>query len=154
MTHTPPPSCLGVGGFERAAPSAADPEKQINFEFESTVKLKLEFDFDFDLKSGSNFNKVGVKVVQFQLINSKLKANGLRFGPQECHFGDQNDPRMVNIRMFIIWGGREVPPGSPEAPRTAYTAVDCTPPPGPWCTVAPDQPLAPGPGETTFNYYF
>ena len=27
LTHTPLPSSLGVGGFERAAPSAADPEK-------------------------------------------------------------------------------------------------------------------------------
>ena len=46
--------------FERAAPSAADPEKQIAFEFKFTVKLKLEFDFDFDLMSGSDFNKMGV----------------------------------------------------------------------------------------------
>ena len=30
LTHTPRPSSLGVGGFERAAPSAADPEKKDN----------------------------------------------------------------------------------------------------------------------------
>ena len=28
LTHTPRPSSLGVGGFQRAAPSAADPEKE------------------------------------------------------------------------------------------------------------------------------
>ena len=54
--------------FERAAPSAADPPKKMDFEFKFTVKLKLEFEFefefDFDLISGSNFNKVGVKVAQ------------------------------------------------------------------------------------------
>ena len=27
LTHTPLPSSLGVGGFERAAPTAADPER-------------------------------------------------------------------------------------------------------------------------------
>ena len=35
LTRTPLPSSLGVGGFERAAPSAADPEKKnVAFEFE------------------------------------------------------------------------------------------------------------------------
>ena len=28
LAHTPLPSCLGVGGLKRAAPSAADPEKK------------------------------------------------------------------------------------------------------------------------------
>ena len=72
LNHTPPPSCLGVGGFERAAPSAADPEKQIAFEFKFTVKLKLEFDFDFDLISGSNFNKMGVEVVQISTYHFQI----------------------------------------------------------------------------------
>ena len=133
-------------------PLPPTPKKQIAFDFKFTVKLKLEFDFDFDLISGSNFNKMAV-LFKFQLITSKFKANGLRSGPQECNFGDQNRPEMINIRMFIIWGGREVPPGGPEATRTAYARVDCTPPPGPPCTPFPLQPLAPGPGETTFNYF-
>ena len=63
-----PQSCT----FERAAPSAADPEKQIAFEFKFTVKLKLEFDFDFDLISGSNFNKMGVKVVQISTYHFQI----------------------------------------------------------------------------------
>ena len=45
-------------------PLPPTPKKQIAFEFKFTVKLKLEFDFDFDLISGSNFNKMVVKVVQ------------------------------------------------------------------------------------------
>ncbi len=86
---------------------------------------------------------------KFQLITSKFKADGLRSGPEECNFGDHKGPRMINIRTFIIGGVREVPPGSPEGPWTAYTAVDCTPPPG---TLVNN--FAPGPGETTFNCYF
>ena len=57
--------------FERAAPSAADPEK-IDFEFKFTFRRKLEFDFDFDLISGSNFNKMGVKIVQISTYHFQL----------------------------------------------------------------------------------
>ena len=126
-------------------PLPPTPRKKIDFEFKFTVKLKLEFDFDL---------KCELKLPKFQPIASKFEANGLRSGPQECNFGDQNGPQMINIRTFIIWGVPQVPPGGPEATRTAYTRVDCTPPPGPWCTGCMLQPLAPGPRETTFNYYF
>ena len=47
-------------------------KKQIAFEFKFTVKLKLEFDFDFDLISGSNFNKMGVKVVQISTYHFQI----------------------------------------------------------------------------------
>ena len=58
--------------FEISAPSAADREKTIAFEFKFTVKLKLEFDFDFDLISGSNFNKMGVEVVQISTYHFQI----------------------------------------------------------------------------------
>ena len=48
------------------------PKKQIGFEFKFTVKLKLEFDFDFDLISGSNFNKMGVTVVQISTYHFQI----------------------------------------------------------------------------------
>ena len=47
LTRTPPPSSLGVGGFERAAPSAADPEKKTTSH------------------SNSNFNQVNIKIPSF-----------------------------------------------------------------------------------------
>ena len=47
-------------------------EEKIAFEFKFTVKLKLEFDFDFDLISGSNFNKMGVKVVQISTYHFQI----------------------------------------------------------------------------------
>ena len=47
LTRTPPPSSLGVGGFERAAPSAADPEKKETSH------------------SNSNFNQVNIKIPSF-----------------------------------------------------------------------------------------
>ena len=60
---------------------------------------------------------------------------------------DQNRP-------FLIRGGPEGPPGAPKASWTAYTAADCTLPPGTlWNTLYVPAP-APGPGETTFTYYF
>ena len=58
--------------FGRAVPSAADPENKIDFEFKFTVKLKLEFDFDFDLISDSNFNKMGLKVVQISTYHFQI----------------------------------------------------------------------------------
>ena len=48
------------------------PLKKIDFEFKFTIKLKLEFDFDFDLISGSNFNKMGVKVVQISTYHFQI----------------------------------------------------------------------------------
>ena len=53
-------------------PLPPTPKKQIAFEFKFTVKLKLEFDFDFDLISGSNFNKMGVKVVQISTYHFQI----------------------------------------------------------------------------------
>ena len=64
------------GRFERAAPSAADPEKTIDFESKFTFKPKLESGFDLNWE---------LKLLKFQLIAFKFKANRLRFGPQECH---------------------------------------------------------------------
>ena len=60
LTHTPLPSCLGVGGFQRAAPSAADPEKK-HFEFKLAFKLEFAFKFkiawqvEFELEFTSTF---------------------------------------------------------------------------------------------------
>ena len=75
-------------------------------------------------------------------------------GPQESHFGDPNDSQMVKNRTFLIRGGPEVPPGAPEASWTAYTAADCTLPPGTLGNTWGGSAPAPGPGETTFTYYF
>ena len=55
-------------GFERAAPS------------KFTVRFKLELDFDLEWE---------LKLPKVQLIASKFKR---RLGPQEWHFGNQNDP--------------------------------------------------------------
>ncbi len=52
--------------FERAAPSAAAPDKKINFELKFTFRLKLEFDFDL---------KAELKLLKFQLFAFKFKAN-------------------------------------------------------------------------------
>ena len=61
---------------------------------------------------------------------------------------------MIKNPPFLIRGGPDAPPGAPKASWTAYTAADCTLPPGTrvynWYRPAP----APGPGETTFTYYF
>ena len=95
-----------------------------------------------------------MKFLHFQRIAFKFKANGVCSGPQECHFGDQKDSQMIKNRPFLIRGAPDAPPGAPKASWTAYTAADCTLPPGTrvynWGGSAP----APGPGETTFTYYF
>ena len=46
------------------------------------------------------------------------------------------------------------PPDAPKASWTAYTAADCTLPPGTLGTTLVGSAPAPGPGETTFTYYF
>ena len=61
--------CSNSKGLRPLPPT---PKKQIAFEFKFTVKLKLEFDFDFDLISGSNFNKMGVKVVQISTYHFQI----------------------------------------------------------------------------------
>ena len=61
---------------------------------------------------------------------------------------------MIKNRPFLIRGAPDAPPGAPKASWTAYTAADCTLPPGTlWYTFRGPAP-APGPGETTFTYYF
>ena len=69
-------------------------------------------------------------------------------------FGNQKDSQMIKNRPFLIRGAPDAPPGAPKASWTAYTAADCTLPPGTLgyslCGSAP----APGPGETTFTYCF
>ena len=83
-------------------------------------------------RSSSNFNKVEVtlNLHHFQPVASKFETNELRFGPQECYFGDQKDSQMIKNRPFLIRGGPDAPPGAPKASWTAYTAADCTLPPG------------------------
>ena len=95
-----------------------------------------------------------LKLLHFQRIAFKFKANGVCSGPQECHFGDQKDSQMMNNRPFLIRGGPDAPPVAPKASWTAYTAADCTPPPGTLVTTSDGSAPAPGPGETTFTYYF
>ena len=53
-------------------PLPPTPRKQSAFEFKFTVKLRLEFDLDFDLISGSNFNKMGIKVVQISTYHFQI----------------------------------------------------------------------------------
>ena len=53
-------------------PLPPTPKKQIALEFKFTAKLKLEFDFDFDLISGSNFNNMGVKIVQISTYHFQI----------------------------------------------------------------------------------
>ena len=64
------PARLNKSKGQRPLPPT--PKKQIAFEFKFTVKLKLEFDFDFDLISGSNFNKMGIKVVQISTYHFQI----------------------------------------------------------------------------------
>ena len=61
---------------------------------------------------------------------------------------------MVKNPPFLIRGGPDAPPGAPKASWTAYTAADCTLPPGTLVTTLSDPAPAPGPGETTFTYCF
>ena len=83
-----------------------------------------------------------------------MKANGVCSGPQECHFRKPNDPQIIKNRPFLIRGDPDAPPGAPKASWTAYTAADCTLPPGTLGYTLGVSAPAPGPGETTFTYYF
>ena len=65
---------------DQAVMNALQSFAEDNFEFKLTFRLKLEFDFDL---------KWELKLLKFQLITSKFKASGVRFGPQGCHFGNQ-----------------------------------------------------------------
>ena len=75
-----PKYTFGVGGWgwdqnthsKGLRPLPPPPNTKIAIEFKFTVKLKLEFDFDFDLISGSNFNKMGVKVVQISIYHFQI----------------------------------------------------------------------------------
>ena len=95
-----------------------------------------------------------MKFLHFQRIAFKFKANGVCSGPQECHFGNQKDSQMIKNRPFLIRGAPDAPPGAPKASWTAYTAADCTLPPGTLVTTLSGPAPAPGPGETTFTYCF
>ena len=95
-----------------------------------------------------------MKFLHFQRIAFKLKANGVCSGPRECHFGDPNDPQIIKNPPFLIRGDPDAPPGAPKASWTAYTAADCTLPPGTLVITFDGPAPAPGPGETTFTYYF
>ena len=53
-------------------PLPPTPKKQIAFKFKFTVKLRLEFDLDFDVISGSNFNKMGIQVVQISTYHFQI----------------------------------------------------------------------------------
>ena len=68
--------------------------------------------------------------------------------------GNQKDSQMVKNPPFLIQGAPEAPPGAPKASWTAYTAADCTLPPGTLGTTFDGSAPAPGPGETIFTYYF
>ena len=61
---------------------------------------------------------------------------------------------MIKNRPFLIRGAPDAPPGAPKASWTAYTAADCTLPPGTLVNSLCGSAPAPGPGETTFTYYF
>ena len=104
-------------------------------------------------RSSSNFTKIEIEI-DFQRIAFKFKANGVCSGPQECHFGNQKDSQMIKNRPFLIRGAPDAPPGAPKASWTAYTAADCTLPPGTLVITLCGPAPAPGPGETTFTYYF
>ena len=93
-------------------------------------------------------------MLHFQRIAFNFKANGLRSGPQKYHFGDQKDSQMIKNRSFLIRGAPEGPPGAPKASWTAYTAADCTLPPGTLVNCLYRPAPAPGPGETTLTYCF
>ena len=95
-----------------------------------------------------------MKFFHFQCIAFKFKANGVCSGPQECHFREPNDPQIIKNRPFLIREAPEAPPGAPKASWTAYTAADCTLPPGTMGNTCDGPAPAPGPGETTFTYYF
>ena len=95
-----------------------------------------------------------MKFLHFQRIAFKFRANAFLSGPQECHFENQKDSQMIKNRSFLIREAPDAPPGAPKASWTAYTAADCTFPPGTLVTTLAGPAPAPGPGETTFTYYF
>ena len=95
-----------------------------------------------------------MKFLHFQRIAFKFKANGVCSGPQECNFREPNESQIIKNRPFLIREGPDAPPGAPKASWTAYTAADCTLPPGTLGITLSAPAPAPGPGETTFTYYF
>ena len=68
--------------------------------------------------------------------------------------GSQMIPKSSKINPFSSGKAPDAPPGAPKASWTAYTAADCTLPPGTLVTTLTGPAPAPGPGETTFTYYF
>ena len=68
--------------------------------------------------------------------------------------GTQMTPRWSMFESFPSGKAPDAPPGAPKASWTAYTAADCTLPPGTLVNCLDGPAPAPGPGETTFTYYF
>ena len=68
--------------------------------------------------------------------------------------GTQMIPKSSKIQPFSSGKAPDAPPGAPKASWTAYTAADCTLPPGTLGITLSAPAPAPGPGETTFTYYF
>ena len=71
-----------------------------------------------------------------------------------CSASFRKDSQMIKNRPFLIRGAPDAPPGAPKASWTAYTAADCTLPPGTLGYSLSGSAPAPGPGETTFTDYF
>ena len=68
--------------------------------------------------------------------------------------GTQMTLRWSLFESFPSGGSPDAPTGAPKASWTAYTAADCTLLPGTLGTTWYGSAPAPGPGETTFTYYF
>ena len=68
--------------------------------------------------------------------------------------GTQMTLRWSIFESFPSGKAPDAPPGAPKASWTAYTAADCTLPPGTLGITLTGPAPAPGPGETTFTYYF
>ncbi len=125
MTHTPPPSSLGVGGFLGLRPLPPTPKK-MDLEFKFTVKLKLEFDFDFDLILGSNFTKVvQISTYHFHILNEwvAFRISRMQF------WGPKWPPNDKHSNVYHLGGA----PSAPGRPRGAADCIYCSglhPPPG------------------------
>ena len=68
--------------------------------------------------------------------------------------GTQMIPKSSKTDPFSCGKAPDAPPGAPKASWTAYTAADCTLLPGTLGNTLDGSAPAPGPGETTFTYYF
>ena len=83
-----------------------------------------------------------------------LKQMGCVPDLKKAILGSQMIPESSKIDPFSSGKAPDAPPGAPKASWTAYTAADCTLPPGTLVITLYRPAPAPGPGETTFTYYF